>query len=248
MGELGRRIPTDWRHVERYSLKTLIEDPAHPVGLEIEPERSLGLPSWWKDWDQGQEGSCVGYGTSAMMSVTNRYQHFAQTGVRVRFKYEPHWLYNEAQLIDEWPETPPEEGTSVRAACEILRTKGHRRVSYGHINDPLLEHGVETYRWAQNVDEMRAAISTGLAISIGVNWYTSFDQPQLVGKEWWLPALELGSVRGGHCVCIFRMSDKRQAFRFMNSWGPSYPPSWIPYETMERLLMEYGEAAVITDR
>jgi len=247
-GSLGRRIPTDWRHVERYSLRALIDDPTHELVVPAEAEKSLGLPWYWRQWDQGQEGACVGYGTSAMMGATNTRQSLRVEANPTVHRYEPHWLYEEAQQVDEWPETPPEEGTSVRAACDVLRTQGHRRVYRGVVRDPKLDQGIAANRWAQTVDEIRAAIYGELAVSIGINWYSNFDDPVEVGGELWIGGDDLGDVRGGHCVCLYRMSDRRQAFRLMNSWGESYPPAWLPYETMQRLLEEYGEAAVITDR
>lgn len=85
-------------------------------------------------------------------------------------------------------------------------------------------------------------------MAIGVNWYRNFDDPVLYNNELWIGRSSLGSIRGGHCVCLYRMSDRRQAFMLMNSWGADYPPVWLSYTLMERLLNEYGEAAVITDR
>jgi hypothetical protein len=120
-----------------------------------------------------------------------------------------------------------------------------------------VDQGISTYRWATTVDEMRAAIFAQRAISIGVNWYNAFDLAGIkeINGELWIGVdssgkvkSDLGGVRGGHCVCIYRMSDRRQAFRFMNSWGNQYPPMWLPYSVMQRLLDEYGEACVITDR
>jgi hypothetical protein len=212
-------------------------------------EKGLGLPWWWKQHDQGAEGSCVGFGTSAMMSVTNHYQRLVTDGGDVTFRYACRWLYGEAQLVDEWPETPPEEGTSVRAACQILRDIGHRRVQRGVTGDPNLANGISAYRWATTVDEVRAAIYAGLAVSIGINWYSNFDKPVTYNNELWIgQAPSLGWVRGGHCTCLFRFSDRRAAFRMMNSWGEAYPPVWIPYDVLERLINESGEVAVIADR
>lgn len=254
-GSLGRKVPTDWEHVESYPARALLLDPSHP--LSVAPagtEKGLGLPWWWEQHDQGQEGACVGFGCSSMQSITNHRQRLLATGRDITYRYESRWLYLEAQLIDEWTETPPEEGTSVRAGCEILRSVGHRRVQRSVAGVPLLEHGISAYRWATTVDEIRAAIYSDLAVAIGVNWYSNFDNPQLISPlsgaapEWWIGGGNLGYVRGGHCVCIYRMSDRRQAFRFMNSWGDSYPPMWIPYTVMERLLDEWGEAALISDR
>jgi hypothetical protein len=244
MKPLGRRQPPDLEHVERYPLSALsLESP--PSGTE----KSLGLPWWWKDHDQGQEGSCVGFGSSAMMSITNHYQRQKKTGQDLTYRYKCHWLYEEAQLVDEWDDTPPAEGTSVRAACQILQQRGHRRVQNGVAGEENLAHGISAYRWATNAEEIRAAIYAGLAVSIGINWYSSFDKPKTVDGERWLPTGgDIGYVRGGHCVCLFRMSDRREAFQLMNSWGDYYPPTWMPYTLLNRLINEVGEAVVITDR
>ena len=248
MSDLGRRVPTDWRHAEQYPLRLLIDDPTH--ALTVPPdgvEKGLGLPTYWNLWDQGQEGACVGFGSSAMMGVTNTRQA-RLAGSSQTYRYAPFWLYRESQLVDEWGDTPPAEGTSVRASCDILRTRGHRRVRYGVTQPEEAVHGIAANRWATTVDEMRAAIYGDCAVSIGVNWYSNFDAPVTVYSELWIGKSSLGRVRGGHCVCIYRMSDRRQAFRLMNSWGKQYPPVWIPYDVMQRLLDEQGEAAVITDR
>lgn len=247
---LGRRPSPNLDHVAAYPLAALIADPSSslavpPPGTEV----SLGLPWWWKDHDQGAEGACVGFGSSAMMSITNHLERLENTGKDVTYRYASRWLYLEAQLVDEWDDTPPEEGTSVRAACDILKTQGHRRVQSGSVKPVSLEHGIAAYRWAQNVDEVRAAIYAGLAVSIGILWYENFDNPVRYNNELWIGrAANLGSVRGGHCVCIYRMSDRRKGFRIMNSWGAAYPPVWVSYDVTDRLIDEWGEFAVITDR
>ncbi len=95
---------------------------------------------------------------------------------------------------------------------------------------------------------MRGAISQGLAITIGVNWYSNFDNPEGQLKEVYIGKGNLGVVRGGHAVCIYGASDLRQAFRVKNSWGRNYPLVWLSYLAMERLLHEQGEATLIVDR
>ena len=248
-GGLGRRTPPNFTHVEKYPLRTLIADPQHMLAIPPDgTERSLGLPWWWKQHDQGQEGSCVGFGVSAMTSITNKLQRYQTTGQSVTYRYASRWLYGEAQLVDYWSDTPPAEGTSVDAGAKILHTVGHRRVQNGKTGPVMLEHGISAYRWAQNHNEVRAALYAGLAVAIGVNWYNSFWDADIVNNERWIDIPPGASVAGGHCVCIYRMSDRRDAFMFMNSWGPAYAPTWMGYETLNRLLNEYGEAVVITDR
>lgn len=250
MGALGRRVPPNFEHVALYPLRALIDDPQDvlvvpPAGVE----KSLGLPWWWRKHDQGDEGACVGFGCSAMTSITNRWQRYQTTGQYLTYRYASRWLYQEAQLVDEWADTPPSEGTSVRAGAEILNTRGHRRVQNSVIGAENLQHGISAYRWAVHHDEIRAAIYAGLAVAIGIEWYDNFDTPKLINNERWIASEQnWGYLRGGHCVCLYRMSDRRQAFMIMNSWGGSYAPAWIPYSSLNQLLDNFGEAVVITDR
>ena len=49
-------------------------------------------------------------------------------------------------------------------------------------------------------------------------------------------------------MCLYGASDERQAFKLKNSWGPEYPLVWMPYDTLQRLIDEHGEVAIVTDR
>ncbi len=114
---------------------------------------------WWKFYDQGNEGSCVGFGLSRAMSMMNV------------ASYDGFWLYSEAQFVDEWEETPPEEGTSVDAGCKVLATQGHKKVV---IKDgqwttqyPDPANGINAYRWAQNMDDIFASLKNPVANKLG---------------------------------------------------------------------------------
>lgn len=226
--KLGRRRPSDWRHVERYPLGAIgaaepapapvvlgvnwysnFDDPVRDGSLYWIGRGSLGsvrgghaicarpyhgddLTSWWEFYDQGEEGACVGFAWSRCMSLLNRRRYAAR------------WLYQQAQLGDEYADTPPEEGTSVRAGGNVLIGQGHERV-YGsrtYAADPA--QGIQRFRWATSWDEVRSALG--------------------------LP----GSYDG---------------VTLLNSWGRYYPHLVrITDEAGERLLAEDGEAAVPTDR
>jgi len=237
-------IPADWEHVEKYPYRAL--QPAIPQVAE----RALVLPSWHWTHDQGSEGACEGHGNAMMMSILNKK------------RYDPFELYYEGRRNDEWP-GEDYDGTSGRAVCKVLQQRGPCvGQQFVQTNDgvhpkktlsPSTTDGIQRYRWATTVDEMRAALNDGNPIAIGINWYRQFDPNGLVkrGTDWWIDETkQLGSsdIRGGHCVCLYRVSDKNQAFRVKNSWGKDYPLVWLPYKTMETLLSQYGEAALITDR
>ena len=198
-------------------------------------EDALPLPYRYRPtYDQGEEGACVGFSASWMMSILNR-----------KF-YDAQWLYEEAQKVDGW-EGEDYDGTSVRAGMDILRKVGHK-TKYKRPADAQLEHGIEANRWARTVDEIRSCIAAGVPVVMGTNWYSGFDSPDPRGREFWVPSDNIGRLRGGHAWCIYGASDRRQAFKMVNSWGNEYPLTWFSYDIVERLLREYGEATIVTDR
>jgi hypothetical protein len=229
---LGRREPSDWKHVEKYPYSALAPAPVDTI------ERTLELPRYRPVYDQEREGACVGFASSWMMSILNR---------RL---YDPRWLWNRAKELDEWPDTRPGDnnGTSVRAAMDVLRAEGHSRIFRGQTRPSALAEGIVANRWATTVDEIRTSIAEGTPIVLGANWYVNFDKPVRRGAEWWIGQGPLGVRRGGHAVCIFRASDRRQAVGIVNNWGSRYPLAWMPYTTVEQLLGEHGEATLVTDR
>lgn len=196
--------------------------------------------AWRRFYDQGREGACVGFACSQMMSVLNRE------------RYDARWLWNEAKKIDEWVDTNPgdDNGTSLRAAGDILRHLGHRRVLRGRVHPEDTTRGIHANRWAQTIDEIRQSISSGVPVVMGTNWYASFDSPERRNGEYWVGGSgDLGALRGGHAWLLEAASDRRQAFRTPNSWGDlASTRVWFPYTLVERLLGEYGEAMLVTDR
>jgi hypothetical protein len=112
---------------------------------------------WWEFYDQGQEGACVGFGTSRVMTLLNRK------------RYLPRGNYWQAQRIDEWaggayPGADPfYEGTSTRAGFEVLRTRGDTPAKAGELSSsdrwaPVASEGITAYRWAGTWDEVRKAL------------------------------------------------------------------------------------------
>lgn len=249
---LGRRPPTDDRHLQKFSLS------ARPLSIPEIVETVLPLPRYVDVYNQGVEGACTGFAASWLMSIINRR------------RYVPQWLYETAKEIDEW-EGVDYDGTSVRAVMDVLRTRGHIRYRKGNrMYPPDLNEGIVENRWATTVDEIRACLSIGVPVVLGCNWYRDFDHPIHVNggrmESWigvrdvslpdehgdWKQAVEprddLGPIRGGHAVCIYGASDRREAVKIVNSWGKAYPPVWMHFHTLQRLLDEQGEAAVVTDR
>jgi hypothetical protein len=178
MKPLGRRAPTDFEHVDKYPL-TATTRPVKPVPVAIGvnwydnfddpqqdhhgswwvgrgelgsvrgghcvcllPAKTIDPPAWRAFYNQGSEGACVGFGCSRMMGLLNR------------VRYDSFWLYHEARKVDEWP-GEDYDGTSVRAALDVLRTQGHVRVgAKGKRLPPSVAEGISANRWATSVDDV----------------------------------------------------------------------------------------------
>ncbi|GAA3824493.1 MULTISPECIES: hypothetical protein [Amycolatopsis] len=201
-GRLGRYIPDDWRHLENYPITALPEvdrPSAVPVVIGVnwyeafdEPERdersgeifighrrdlgairgghcvclepggSPDTDDWYRFYDQGSEGACVGFGWSRCMTLLNK-------GL-----YAARWLWDRAKERDEWPQTNPgdDEGTSVRAAAEVLVAAGHvdwqedfarddsgERAGY----EPDVADGILAFRWATSAAEVHQVLANSRA-------------------------------------------------------------------------------------
>jgi hypothetical protein len=229
---LGRLEPTDFRHVMKYGLTAeTIPDKPTPViagtnwhsdfdtpvwddrgrfwivGKDpnnlgrirgghcycFKPDALKDNAAWWSYYDQGQEGACVGFGISRAMALLNRK------------RYDAPWLYHEAKLIDEW-QGEDYDGTSVRAGLDVVRERGHRRVTRFGVKDVALSEGIIRNRWAESIDDFVAAMHSPRYLTLGRS-------------------------------------------PFANSWGKAYPHTvWMPLATVDKLLQDGGELAVIYDR
>jgi hypothetical protein len=255
--KLGRYIPDRWDHIAKWSFRSVAPHIVDQV------EKILVLPYWHKRHDQGEEGSCVGHAIAMERAITNTSQNrfLNIIGFKSRW-YDPLDIWELAkEKYDEWEETKAgdDNGTSVHAGYDVARIDGIIRVKkmvLGPTGKPIpvgssglrdKSEGVEVVRWAQNSDEIRTAISEGKPVVIGVNWYSEASRPEKFKKEYWIGRNGFTRLDGGHCVCIYGASDRRQAFKIKNNWY-GYPLVWMPYSEMDRLLLEYGEAALVTDR
>lgn len=233
---LGRVAPADDKHLQLHPFAAPL---APPPTLEVEIKRPT-----LSQYDQGQTPECVAYSTSKVMNKLNGYA------------FDANWLYNEAKKVDGMPGV---DGTNARAACDVLRTKGHWRTINGVDvkAGPRLSHGIASNSWATSVDQIRSVFAqpTPQPVLIGIDWYSAWFQPaRNNAKEWYLQSIpNAGQVEGGHEIGIWACSDLRQAFGLSNTWGDTWPGGtlgglvWLPYGTMRQLFLDGADACVIQD-
>ena len=79
----------------------------------------------------------------------------------------------------------------------------------------------------------------------GVNWYSSFDEPDTDGV---ITITDNAWVRGGHEICAVEIQDDKHLVGFVQSWGKwGYQGTgrfYIGYGDCERLLAEQGDVTV----
>jgi hypothetical protein len=183
--------------------------------------------SWQcRTWlDQGREGACVWFSNG---------HRVASDPVRAEITdAQCRQYYREAQRIDPWEETPPEEGTSVLAGVKIG-----------------VEHGYyESYWWSFGIDDTLRGIGWVAPGVLGIYWLESMFSPRPSGL------LEVsGRIAGGHAILArgVRMkahlpgegSTPIEVVRLRNSWGQGWGvngDAFIRVEDLERLLRMEGE-------
>lgn len=144
----------------------------------LRPNRTVDAGTWYDFYDQGNEGACVGFGSSRAMSLLNRK------------RYDGRWLYHQAQKIDEWP-GEDYDGTSVRAGMEVLRSQGHRPVYRGQTSPATLAaDGISAYRWATSVEEVVQLLGYegGDEVPLLNSWGRSYPHTT------WMPLSVLGRL------------------------------------------------------
>jgi hypothetical protein len=132
----------------------------------LEPGEQPDKDAEYVFYNQGQEGACVGFGWSRCMTLLNGEDYVAR------------WLWDRAKERDEWAETKPGDnnGTSVRAAAEVLVALGHVDWKKEYAHDewqarekyaPDVTDGLKVFRWAKSAADVHAALGNKRADELG---------------------------------------------------------------------------------
>lgn len=240
--QLGRLEPSPEK-VHQNGLYSIGDLPEFVVPAKI--EKVLDYPDYVDWYNQRKRNACTGFASSWAATICNQLDETPPP------KYDAVWLYHQGQLIDDDPRTDPDHdiGGYIWACMDVLKKKGHRKVVNNITLDADLIHGIESYYWAHTIDDLRSAIYADRPVVFGVPWYDEFSNPVRVNNEWWIGRNVNWNARpvGGHAICGFGVSDMRDAAMWINSWGPTFPPVWIPYSTIEKLMARQGEMCVPLD-
>lgn len=236
-GQLGRQVPKDWKHVERYPL-TALGDEA-PTGIpgvfgigwftgDDAPQKD-SAGRWWIG--RGPRGAYRGGHAIAAKSRQpdaeswhGWYDQNPYGGACVGFslsrmmslynrvRYQGEWLYYEAQKVDYWPggDYP---GASPNYQGTAISSACDILRTVGHKmktwGSPRASAGIITNRWISGS----------------------------------------GAIDEIHRTLGLPLADKLGAIPLLQSWGTFYPRIvWMPDAEMAYRMEQDGEFVVVTDR
>lgn len=209
---LDRRISYDERS-RNFPIRALVE------------EKPLRSYTWScpTRLDQGREGACVGFAWAQELASRPKRHALVQD-------QNGRDIYHSAQLMDEWGDTPPEEGTSVLAGAKSSQ-------GFGYLGE---------YRWCFSLRDLQLAIGYTGPVVLGVWWWSGMFQPDSEGF-----ITPTGSRVGGHAILCNGFSVSKDRFLLTNSWGNDWGVGGTCYvrsQDMETLLHDGGEGCVPVER
>jgi hypothetical protein len=220
-GNFGRRVSSDPR--DNLFLLGTIFDQMGPLAQAL-PTKGVRYWTPGPIMNQGRTDSCVGHAWKGLLTAS-------PVRVPAATPPGPFDIYNAAQIVDEFPDTPPAGGTSVRAGAKVLKSKGL----------------IIDYRWAKNTTEV-------------TQWLLSFG-PMVVGTDWTAGMMRpnartgfiypTGASQGGHAYLLVGVDTTRGLYRIVNSWGTAWGiggVALIKIDDFGYLLSRNGEAVAAREQ
>lgn len=250
---LGRRIPTSWTHYDKFPLtaETIPDQPA-PVAIGI---------NWYEDFDNPVEKDgryWIGLDSKNLGKVRGGHCVCLEPGDALDGQH--HITRREQDKIG-WYEfyNQGAEGACVGFGCSRMMSLLNRRLYDARWlwdQAKIADEWSDTNPGDDNGTSVRAACSV-LVAKGHVLWRKGFE-----GRDFSQRAQETPDSNEG--ITAYRWAstvdqtrevlksphnDKLGAVRILNSWGEDYPHRvWMPYETLDRIIAENGEVALVTDQ
>jgi hypothetical protein len=239
VSDLGRRVPTDWTHVDKYPLAAL-----PPEEVPVRQGVILGV-NWYEAFDSPQD---VGPFYSSRSFIGTESDWGSVRGGHAIFlpalgssDTRAWWKFYD-QNDDTWPDYKPGACT----AFSLCRLQSHNnRKRYNPYPIYLRSQVVDDFDGSDyEGTSVRAAFDVvrqlGLPMANRDRGSMNFSTKEGITANRWLTSVEeIRTVTGRF----------EGAFPLLQSWGTWYPRRvWIPEEALARLLAEDGECVTSTDR
>ncbi len=198
--------------------------------------------------DQGEQGSCVGWGSSyaarTILEASSTGQNPDEIAMSPSFVYnqighencQGAYIINACKVMEQAGDIPKkyfeytdqscsrEPNQQVLQAAQQFKIRGYERLSKDGDDYQTDFFAIKQY------------LAKGAPVIIGNMVGGSFMQ-DMMGKKMWIPTQDDYSMEGfgGHCMCIIGYDDRLEggSFQIMNSWGPSWGEdgvAWVRYK------------------
>lgn len=197
--------------------------------------------------DQGKQSSCVGWAVAHLKA----YQEFVERGWSLsaaEHQFSPAYIYNQIKMSPN----SCDAGSNFVDALNILRKEGMatlRDFPYvenscssmpsASIRQKSRDFAVADWRRVnvQDETEIKTQLASGFPVLIGMLVDDDFGR---LGNE--QVYTRLGGVsRGGHAMVVVGYSEKRAAFKVINSWGTRWGSGgfgWIGFGAFKQSVRE----------
>ena len=200
---------------------------------------------------QGNEGTCVGFAAATGMK---EYQE--KIDYKKLVLLSPRFVYNECKKIDGMPE---EEGTTIRIAMKVLKTRGVCREKFWPYLPQQIDKArrgavtnakkfrVISYARILNLNELRSSIYSQGPCVIGIECFNGiFDTTTGLVP---MPRKNENTL-GGHAICAVGYDDKKKLITFKNSWSAKWGRKgygYLHYAYIESYMIDAWSSVDIED-
>lgn len=215
------------------------------------PKKVDWMPKMSPVRDQKDEGLCVGFATATGMKEYQELLDYKKLVI-----LSPRFVYSECKKLDGMPGL---EGTTIRAAMQVLKSKGvcqekfwpyfpHQktRAQEGAISNAK-KFRIITYARILNLNELRLGLATKGPCVIGIEVF----EGMLKTKTGLVPLPKKNETSlAGHAICIAGYDDEKKLIKFKNSWSDKWGRNgygFLPYAYIERYMMDAWSSVDIDD-
>ncbi len=209
--------------------------------------------------NQGQQGSCVGWGSSYAARTILEATATGQDPRSVAFS--PAYLYNQIGLGGC-------QGAYINKAMEVLTRQGdlpYNQFPYDQNSCDQMpnqqqvasagQYKMKGYNrltlsgedYRNDINSVKQHLAAGAPVVVGMFVTESFTQGMMGRKVWHPTSYDYdGPNLGGHCMCVIGYDDNLEggAFQLANSWGPEWGENgkgWVKYKDFLHFTQEaYG--------
>ena len=188
--------------------------------------------------DQGQQGSCVGWGTATTRAIDTYYAKNSNSWSNSTNIMSAAYIYNQVKVSD------CSSGAYVTDALNLLKSQGvctYSLMTYTDANCSKQPNNTQKQdagtrkiaKWSSirksDVASIKSVLNQNKPLVIAVQVDDLFENGGDANHIW---KKNNGRTLGGHCITIVGYDDAKNAFYVQNQWGANWGASgmiWIDY-------------------